>query len=74
MSVAVSLGREIQFSAPKPLFSLPAFPPFPLAADYDVSRDGQRFLVNLGAERASQPPFIVTVGWQERLGGERREK
>jgi Tol biopolymer transport system component len=69
MAVAVRLGQDIQFSVPKPLFSLPPFPPFPLAADYDVSRDGQRFLVNLGTERASQPPLIVTLGWQQRLGG-----
>ena len=71
MAVAVRLGQDVQFSAPKPLFSLPPFPPFPLAADYDVSRDGQRFLVNLGTERASQPPLIVTLGWQQLLAGER---
>jgi serine/threonine protein kinase/Tol biopolymer transport system component len=74
MSVALRLGQDVQFSAPKPLFSLPAFPPFPLAADYDVSRDGQRFLVNLGTERASQPPLIVTLGWQQRLVGDRPGK
>ncbi|HEX2798288.1 MAG TPA: hypothetical protein VHQ44_01325, partial [Thermoanaerobaculia bacterium] len=74
MAVDVRLGQHIQLSAPKPLFSLPPFPPFPLAADYDVSRDGQRFLVNLGTERASQPPLIVTLGWQQRLPGDRSEK
>ena len=73
MAVAVSPGRTIQFSIAKPLFSLPPFRPFPLGADYDVSRDGQRFLVNLGKERASQP-LIVTLGWQQRLAGERAEK
>ena len=30
MTVAVRLGQDIQFSAPKPLFSLPPFQPFPL--------------------------------------------
>jgi eukaryotic-like serine/threonine-protein kinase len=74
MTVAVRLGQDIQFSVPKPLFSLPPFPPFPLAADYDVSHDGQRFLINLGTERASQPPLIVTLGWQQRLAGDRPEK
>ena len=71
MAVAVFLGKDIQFSIAKPLFSLPPFRPFPLGADYDVSRDGQRFLVNLGTERASQPPLIVTLGWQQRLAGDR---
>ena len=70
MTVAVRLGQDIQFSVPKPLFSLPPFPPFPLGADYDVSRDGQRFLVNLGRERASQPPLIVTLGWQQRFASD----
>jgi Tol biopolymer transport system component len=70
MAVAVRLGQDIQFSVPKPLFSLPPFPPFPLAADYDVSRDGQRFLVNLGTERASQPPLMVTLGWQQRFASD----
>jgi serine/threonine-protein kinase len=74
MAVAVRLGQDIQFSVPKPLFSLPPFPPFPLAADYDVSRDGQRFLISLGTERASQPPLIVTLGWQQRLAGDRLGK
>ena len=65
MTVAVRLGQDIQFSAPKPLFSLPPFQPFPLGGDYDVSSDGQRFLVNLVTEHASQPPLIVTLGWQQ---------
>jgi Tol biopolymer transport system component len=68
MTVAVSRGRDIQFSVPKPLFSLPPFP-FRFRSDYDVSGDGQRFLVNLGAESARQPPLTVELGWQQRLGG-----
>jgi hypothetical protein len=71
MTVPVSLGQDLLFSAPKPLFSLP---PFRFRSDYDVSRDGQRFLINLGTERASQPPLIVTLGWQQHLGGEHRDR
>jgi len=74
MAVPVRLGQDVHLSAPRPLFSLPAFPPFPLAADYDVSRDGQRFLINLGTEHASQPPLAVTLGWQQLLAGERARK
>lgn len=51
------------------LFSLP---PFPFRSDYDVSRDGQRFLINLGTERASQPPLTIILGWQQLLAGAAR--
>jgi eukaryotic-like serine/threonine-protein kinase len=68
MTVQVSLERDVRFSTPKPLFSLPPFP-FRFRSDYDVSHDGQRFLVNLGTESARQPPLTVQIGWQQRLGG-----
>jgi eukaryotic-like serine/threonine-protein kinase len=64
MSVAVTPGKDLRFSAPTPLFRLP---PFPLQSDYDVSSDGKRFLVNLGAEKARQPPLTAILGWQQRL-------
>ena len=60
----MSLERGLRFSAPKPLFSLP---PFPFRSDYDVSRDGQRFLVNLGQDRARQPALTAVHNWQRRL-------
>jgi eukaryotic-like serine/threonine-protein kinase len=66
MTTSVSLRQDLRFSAPKPLFSLPPFPP---RSDYDVSHDGQRFLINLGAEIARQAPLTVVLGWQQRLGG-----
>jgi serine/threonine protein kinase/Tol biopolymer transport system component len=64
MTAPVSLERDLRFSAPKPLFSLP---PFPFRSDYDVSRDGQRFLVNLGQERARQPALTAIHNWQRRI-------
>jgi Tol biopolymer transport system component len=73
MTSQVSLGPEPRFSEPKPLFSLPPFP-FRFRSDYDVSRDGQRFLVNLGTEKARQPPLTAIVGWQQQLGGGHRER
>ena len=39
----------------------------PLQSDYDVSHDGKRFLVNLGAEKARQPPLTAILGWQQGL-------
>ena len=68
MTVHVGDGRDLRFSAPKPLFSLPPFP-FRSRSDYDVSHDGQRFLINLGAESSRQPPLTVVLGWQPRLSG-----
>src|SRR5664280_1911141 len=67
MTLQVDPGKELRFSVPKPLFSLPPFP-FRFRSDYDVSHDGQRFLINLGAESAHQPPLTVVLGWQQRLG------
>ncbi len=67
MTAPVSLERGLRFSAPKPLFSLP---PFPFRADYDVSRDGQRFLVNLGQERSRQPALTAIHNWQRRFESE----
>ena len=67
MTVQVTVGQDLQFSAPKPLFSLPPFPPFPFGANYDVSREGQRFLVNLGEVRERQPRLNGVHNWQQRL-------
>jgi eukaryotic-like serine/threonine-protein kinase len=73
MTVPVSLGPELRFSEPKLLFSLPPFP-FRFRSDYDVSRDGQRFLINLGTESYRQPPLTAAVGWQQQLGSGRRDR
>ncbi|HEY6050297.1 MAG TPA: protein kinase, partial [Thermoanaerobaculia bacterium] len=63
MRVQVAPGPEMRFSAPGPLFSLP---PFPFRSNYDVSVDGQRFLVNFGAERFRRPAMIAVHNWQDR--------
>jgi hypothetical protein len=73
MTIPVTLGGQLRFADPKPLFSLPPFP-FRFRSDYDVSHDGQRFLVNLGAERSHEPPLTAVVGWQQQLGGESRDR
>jgi hypothetical protein len=64
MTAAVDLEHGLRFDAPRPLFSLP---PFPFRSDYDVSRDGQRFLVNLGQDRARQPALTAIYNWQRRI-------
>jgi Tol biopolymer transport system component len=64
MTAAVDLEHGLRFDPPRPLFSLP---PFPFRSDYDVSRDGQRFLVNLGQDRARQPALTAIYNWQRRI-------
>jgi eukaryotic-like serine/threonine-protein kinase len=66
MKVAVTPGPDPRFSAPGPLFSVPQFP---FRSNYDVSADGQRFLVNLGAERSRRPSLVAVHNWQERNRG-----
>jgi len=63
MRVQVTPGPDRRFSEPGPLFSLP---PFPFRSNYDVSADGQRFLVNFGAERSRRPSLIAIHNWQDR--------
>jgi eukaryotic-like serine/threonine-protein kinase len=63
MAVGVSLSPTVEAAAPTPLFAVrPAryFNRF----DYDVSADGQRFLVNTRVEGAADPRITVEVSWR----------
>ncbi|MDQ6894649.1 MAG: protein kinase [Acidobacteriota bacterium] len=68
MRVPVTLGPDPRFGVPGPLF---AVPPFAFRSNYDVSADGQRFLVNLGAEQSRRPTLIAVHNWQELNPGPR---
>jgi dipeptidyl aminopeptidase/acylaminoacyl peptidase len=63
MSVRITLGPVLHFEPARQLF---------VVADrvvndiYDVSPDGQRFLVNTATER-DLPPITVILNWQEEL-------
>jgi Tol biopolymer transport system component/DNA-binding winged helix-turn-helix (wHTH) protein len=73
VSVSVTPGLHLAVGGRRPLFSLgvgtsgviPQAGPLN-GPDYDVTADGQRFLVNLGAESA-QGSFVVLLGWQRTL-------
>ena len=56
-------GSEVEAGAPQRLFhaSMPG-----IGVPYDVSADGQRFLVNLAEEEAASPLFVV-VNWPAEL-------
>jgi Tol biopolymer transport system component len=65
MAVEVKAGETFDAGAAKPLFPIRRREPVS-AADlfsYDVSADGQRFLVNTDAEEATSAPLTAIVNW-----------
>jgi Tol biopolymer transport system component len=64
VDVAVS-GDELIASVPRPLFSvtLAATP----GTQYDVSRDGKRFLLNVTGESPGNPPMTIVQNWTSKL-------
>ena len=53
---------NLEFGVPKPLFELPNGSS-PTGGSYDVSHDGQRFLVNTPLDKAPPSPLIVVTNW-----------
>jgi eukaryotic-like serine/threonine-protein kinase len=71
MSVDVnSAGATFEVSSPKTLFQTQV-DTASISNRYDVSRDGQRFLMSLPAENTVSPPITVITNW---LGGTQRER
>jgi eukaryotic-like serine/threonine-protein kinase len=65
--IAVSVGAGPSFGNPKPLFQTRVpIGVTPMRTHYVPSRDGQRFLVNIGVD-APTSPITVVVNWQEQL-------
>jgi eukaryotic-like serine/threonine-protein kinase len=62
MAVGVSLSTAVEASAPTALFAVRPVRYFS-RFDYDVSADGQRFLVNTRVEGAADPRITVVVNW-----------
>jgi Tol biopolymer transport system component len=66
MSVLVrASGHDFEFDAPRLLFQTGPFPK--TWNPYDVSRDGQRFLVNVPLEISSGSAITVLTNWTEKL-------
>jgi len=68
MSVAFRSGEALEAKRPHLLFRDPrvahrAFRPSP----YDVSGDGERFLVNIVVEEPVSPPITVVINWTAEL-------
>ena len=69
MSVPVTEGANFDVGAPVPLFQ--ANPREPVGTSeqlfYDVSRDGQRFLINTEVKQREVEPMTVILNWAARL-------
>jgi hypothetical protein len=68
MAVEVRAGETFQPGVPRVLFTAPVNPPGVtthglLAYQYDVSADGQRFLINALLEEAPASPITVVLNW-----------
>lgn len=68
MAVSVSLGAKLEVGLPHMLFQVRPDPLYPsLGSSYDVTRDGQRFIVNTSFENDRGSPISVIVNWPAAL-------
>lgn len=69
MSVPVMTGTTFDAGAPIALFQAAPRQPVPLydLFVYDVSRDGQRFLINTPVKEAEKQPISVVLNWPAKL-------
>ena len=62
MAVDVKLGTTFEMGTPKALFQT-RVTNFTSPNRYDVTADGQRFLVNSSVEENSRNPIVVILNW-----------
>jgi Tol biopolymer transport system component len=68
MSVSVSIsGESINLGAPKVLFAARTMSHYGLSHEYDVTPDGQRFLVGIAVGDSRKPAPTVLLNWQAEL-------
>jgi eukaryotic-like serine/threonine-protein kinase len=69
MAAPVTTGANFDAGTPDPLFQAGARPAISSndTFDYDVSRDGQRFLIITQAKSVENQPISVIVNWSARL-------
>lgn len=70
MAVSVNTRPRFEFRTPKLLFVTQAHDPVTAEEffTYDVSADGQRFLINVNAERNDIRPADIILNWALQLG------
>jgi eukaryotic-like serine/threonine-protein kinase len=64
MAVAISAANGFEAGIPQALFASGAVNFTGNRRQYAVTRDGQRFLINLPQQRATPTPLTVVVNWQ----------
>ena len=67
MAVEVKGGPAFQSGSPHPLFRAPAINTNNTPFQYDISRDGKRFLVIEPVQGATSSPAVVVLNWQAAL-------
>ena len=72
MAVTIKGETAIEVGTAVPLFEARMLngpnPGTGFRAQYDVTRDGQRFLINVPLEETASSPITVVVNWQAALG------
>ena len=70
MAVPIQTTPDLRVGTPSMLFHSSADPQSGLGtnANYDVTADGQRFIVASGLNAADSPPITVVLNWQAVLG------
>ena len=64
MAVSVKTnGNNFEAGSPNPLFEVRLSAPVTGGASYAVTRDGQRFLMNVVVDEASPSPIVVVENW-----------
>jgi eukaryotic-like serine/threonine-protein kinase len=66
MAVEVATSPAFRAGVPKALFEAP-LDPNSIAAQWDVTADGKRFLIPASKTQSEQPPFNVVLNWQAAL-------
>jgi eukaryotic-like serine/threonine-protein kinase len=70
VSAKISAGKTFEHSVPEPLFQTGLW----LGVNnhpYDVTKDGQRFLIPVVSQPPGQQPLTVVTNWMARLSGTR---
>lgn len=63
MAVRITAGERMDVGSPQPLFQTPLVDVQLGIDQYDVTPDGQRFLVLAPTGDTRQPPITVVVNW-----------
>ncbi len=67
VKLASSASEPLQVGQAKPLFSVPVVDTFIVGRSYEVSNDGQRFLLRAPGSGETAPSLTVVPNWQTQL-------